>query len=72
MRFICPRYSRSCFRIRNKWMIDRFSLVIAVFNGQPSGTKNTIDYAEKQGVALSYVSQIQTNSGNDKKGNETA
>lgn len=45
VRYICPGYSRACFQIRNEWMVNHSSLVIAVFNGQPSGTKNTIDYA---------------------------
>lgn len=52
VRFICPGYSRACFRIRNEWMVDHSSLVIAVFNGQPSGTKNTIDYAERQDIVV--------------------
>lgn len=55
VRFICPGYSRACFQIRNEWMVDHSALVIAVFNGQPSGTKNTIDYARREGVRLVYV-----------------
>lgn len=31
-------------------MVDHAARVIAVWNGQPSGTKNTIDYAMKVGV----------------------
>ena len=50
VRFICPGYSRACFQIRNEWMVDHSALVIAVFNGQPSGTKNTIDYANRKSV----------------------
>lgn len=50
VRFICPGYSRSCFQRRNEWMVDHAARVIAVWNGQPSGTKNTIDYAVKVGV----------------------
>lgn len=55
VRFICPGYSRACFQIRNEWMVDHSALVIAVFNGQPSGTKNTIDYANRKGVPLIYM-----------------
>ena len=55
VRFICPGYSRACFQIRNEWMVDHSALVIAVFNGQPSGTKNTIDYANRKGVPLIYT-----------------
>ena len=50
--FVCPRYSPSCFRKRNEWMVDRSSRVIAVFNGVSGGTKNTIDYARKQGCEV--------------------
>lgn len=55
VRFICRGYSRACFQIRNEWMVDHSALVIAVFNGQPSGTKNTIDYAVQKSVAVCYV-----------------
>ena len=53
--FICPKYSRGCFQIRNEWMIKHSSRVIAVFNGQPSGTKNTIDYANRKGVPVIQI-----------------
>ena len=35
-----------------EWMADRSNLVIAVFNGHKSGTKNTVDYAKRKGVKL--------------------
>lgn len=53
--FICPEYRRECFRIRNEWMVNHSAKVIAVFNGQPSGTKNTIDYAYKQGIEVCMI-----------------
>lgn len=46
---ICSHYSRSCFQLRNKWMVDNSSLVIAVYNGEKGGTRNTIKYAERCG-----------------------
>lgn len=55
VRYICPGYSKACFQIRNEWMVDHSALVIAVFNGQPSGTKNTIDYAKRKGVAYRNI-----------------
>ncbi len=55
IQYICPGYSRACFQIRNEWMVDHSALVIAVFNGQPSGTKNTIDYAIRKGVAYRNI-----------------
>lgn len=45
VKVISPGYSKACFQKRNEWMVDHSSRVIAVWNGEPSGTKNTIDYA---------------------------
>lgn len=52
VKYICPEYRRSCFQARNKWMVNHAVKVIAVFNGEKSGTKNTIDYAVKVGVSV--------------------
>lgn len=49
---ISDNYYRACYQKRNIWMVDRSSLVIAVWNGQLSGTKNTIDYAVRQGIRI--------------------
>lgn len=50
VRFICKGYSKACFQIRNEWMVDRSARVIAVYNGESGGTRNTIEYAEKNKV----------------------
>jgi uncharacterized phage-like protein YoqJ len=55
MRYICPQYSQECFQIRNEWLVNHSARVIAVFNGQPSGTKNTIDYALRQGIPVVQI-----------------
>lgn len=55
VRYICPRYYRGCFQIRNEWLVNHSARVIAVFNGQPSGTRNTIDYAHRQGVPVILI-----------------
>lgn len=52
---ICSHYSRSCFQLRNKWMVDNSSLVIAVYNGEKGGTRNTIKYAERCGKEICNV-----------------
>lgn len=49
VRYICKSYSRACFQIRNEWMVNRSARVIAVYNGEPGGTRNTIEYAERNG-----------------------
>lgn len=55
VKYVCEGYSRSCFQVRNEWMVNHAARVIAVFNGEKSGTKNTIDYAEKVGVPVVYI-----------------
>ena len=50
VRFVCKGYNKACFQIRNEWMVDRASRVIAVYNGEPGGTRNTIEYAERNKV----------------------
>ena len=47
--------NKGCYMLRNKWMVDHSSHLIAVFNGEPSGTKNTIDYAEKRHIGINLV-----------------
>ena len=40
-------YSKRDFMLRNIYMVDSSELVIAVYiDGEPGGTRNTIDYAE--------------------------
>ena len=43
------RYSPGCFERRNRYMVDHSDLVIAVWNGLPSGTGATVAYARAQG-----------------------
>lgn len=47
-----PRYEGVTFKEklqkRNQYMVDHADLIIAVWNGSNSGTKNCIDYAKKR------------------------
>lgn len=51
-RDICDGYKRGVYQIRNEWMVDHSARVIAVWNGKPSGTKNTVDYANRKNVPV--------------------
>ena len=53
--YINEDYSRACFRIRNEWMVNHAARVIAVFNGEKGGTKNTIDYAVRTGIPVHLI-----------------
>ena len=61
VRTIAPSFSMGSYQARNEWMVDRSSLVIAVFNGEHGGTKNTIDYAVSQGIQVTVI-DMQRNS----------
>ena len=45
-------YFTGCYQVRNKWMVDHAARLIAVWNGQPSGTGNTVAYAQRQNVEV--------------------
>ena len=50
------RYSKSCYMVRNRYMIDCSALVIAVHDGRKSGgTAATIRYANRKGCDLREV-----------------
>lgn len=40
-------YTSNCMQKRNEYMVDNSDYVIAVWNGKPSGTGNTVKYARK-------------------------
>ena len=48
-------YSPASYMKRNAYMVDSSSLVIAVYDGQSGGTKNTVDYARKKGKTVWLV-----------------
>ena len=52
VRYICKGYSKGSFQIRNEWMVDRSARVIAFYNGEPGGTRNTILYADKNRIPV--------------------
>lgn len=47
---VCPCSSWVSYQLRNEWMVNHSALVIAAFNGESGGTKNTLDFARKQRV----------------------
>ena len=43
-------YTPDCMMRRNRYMVDHASLLLAVYDGAPGGTRNTLLYAREQGV----------------------
>ncbi len=55
VRYISPYYHTGAFQHRNEWLVDHSGLVIAVYRGIPSGTKNTIEYAQSRSVPVYFI-----------------
>ena len=49
---VSETYTPSCMQRRNRYMVDHASLLIAVFDGQSGGTRNTIQYAMERGIQI--------------------
>ena len=45
-------YSKASFHIRNAYMVDNSTRVIAAYNGTSGGTRNTVEYARKKGLEI--------------------
>jgi len=45
-------YTADCMQKRNRYMVDQADYIIAVWDGRPSGTGNTVKYAKKQGKPI--------------------
>lgn len=50
-------YLKKCYRVRNRYMVDHSSLVIAVYDGRKTGgTATTVRYASKLGRSIKQIS----------------
>ena len=45
-------YDRGCMLRRNRYMVDRSAMLIAVYDGMLGGTMYTISYAMRQGLEI--------------------
>jgi uncharacterized phage-like protein YoqJ len=51
-----PKYTRSCMMLRNKYMVENSSHLIAVYDGEPAGgTWQTIKMAIEHGLSLDII-----------------
>lgn len=48
-------YTPNCMQKRNQYMVDHADCMIAVWNGKPSGTANTVSYARRKGVPVTVL-----------------
>ena len=55
VKVISPHFTYDVFQMRNHWMVEQSSRVIAMYNGTKGGTKNTIEYAKAQDVEVHMI-----------------
>jgi len=56
---ISPIYTGTCLMDKNKYMVDKSSRLIAVYNGDgKSSSRKTIKYAEKTGVDIVIIKYL--------------
>jgi len=46
---------------RNEWMVDNSNAVIAVWNGLPGGTENTVKYSQAKGRPVLVIDPVEQN-----------
>lgn len=44
-----------CMLERNEYMVNNSSKIIALYNGEPGGTKRTLEYAKKQNLSITIL-----------------
>lgn len=56
VKLVSERYTPDCMLKRNRYMVDKSELVIAVFNGiEGGGTWHTLSYARRRGKAIELI-----------------
>lgn len=48
-------YTDDCMNDRNKYMVEKSDVVIAIWNGKPSGTGNTVKFAKEKGCKIKII-----------------
>ena len=60
--YVGQEYNRDCMLERNRYMVDRASILLAIYNGTwRSGTGATVRYALKQGREVIIIDPISRN-----------
>lgn len=53
---VSEHYFRGCMQKRNRYMVDKADIVLAIWNGKcAGGTWNTIKYARSKGKEIRYI-----------------
>ena len=53
--WVSHQYTSGCMFVRNRYMVDNSSILMAAFDGQPGGTAMTVDYARRQSKQITII-----------------
>ncbi|MDO4493988.1 MAG: SLOG family protein [Clostridia bacterium] len=53
-------YHRGCMYARNRYLVTQADLLLACYDGLEGGTRKTIDYARRNGVAVCTIPPVKT------------
>ena len=54
-----PNYTYTCMHIRNNYMVNNSNAIIAIWDGSPGGTKNTIELAKKKNLEIYIINPFE-------------
>lgn len=53
---LSPRYTRDCYHVRNRYMVDHADTLLALYNGSPTGgTAYTVNYARQKNKEIIVI-----------------
>lgn len=61
---LSDHYFDGCYFVRNKYLVDNASRMIAYYDGLPGGTQNTLNYAKKRGIDVCNIAEDPENNDN--------
>lgn len=52
---ISTEFTKTCMYERNRYLVENCDILLAVWNGKPSGTGKTVDYAVRKGKSICVI-----------------
>ena len=51
-------YTKSCLFARNRYLVTQVDILLACFDGKEGGTKNTVEYAQRNGCRVCLIPPV--------------
>ena len=55
---VSHEYTKNCLYARNRYIVQQADLLLACFDGQEGGTKNTVEYARRFGCPVCLIPPV--------------